>query len=236
MLDAVKNMPRGVNPLYLIQGFSTFSFAILYSSLALYITNQLGLSQKLAGNVVGLFLTFNYALHLIGGLLSGKFLSNRFLFLITTIVQSIGIALLAVGSTTALYLALSFFLVGCGLNTTSLNCLMTQKFSANDSRRETAFFIFYAMMNGGFFMGYISSGFFDFSNNYQPIFYVSLIINTLTAILSLIYWPQLKDKNTELEGLSSKKRLIRCDMGLMAITMLVPLMLISFQFSDLANP
>ena len=73
MFQSFRNMPKGVTPLYFIQIFSTFSFAILYSSLTLYLTKELELSNTAANGIVGLFLAFNYILHLIGGLIGGRF-------------------------------------------------------------------------------------------------------------------------------------------------------------------
>ena len=64
-----QGMPKGIMSLYFIQMFSTFSFAVLYSSLSLYITKQLGLSSVYSNSIVGLFLAFNFILHLFGGVL-----------------------------------------------------------------------------------------------------------------------------------------------------------------------
>jgi POT family proton-dependent oligopeptide transporter len=146
MIKTLQRMPRGMNSLYLIQACSTFSFAILYSSLSLYITQQLGLASTISNGIVGLFLAFNYVLQLLGGLIGGRYLSNRALFLITTIIQSIGILFLAISESSMLYTGLSLFLVGCGLNTTSYNSILTQRFQPDDNRREKAFFYSYAAM------------------------------------------------------------------------------------------
>lgn len=188
MIKTMHRMPRGVIPLYFIQAFSTFSFAILYSSLSLYITNQLGMSNIVSNSIVGLFLAFNYALHLLGGVIGGSYLSNRALFFITTLLQSIGIVLLAFSQTSMLYIGLSLFLVGCGLNTTCFNTMLTQRFQHDDIRQDKAFFLSYSAMNVGFFAGFIISGFYDYSNQYQQIFYLSLFTNLVTLFLMVYSW------------------------------------------------
>lgn len=111
MIHAIQKMPKGVTALYFIQAFSTFSFAILYSSLSLYITQQLGFSSTISNNIVGLFLAFNYVLHLWGGVLGGRYLSNRLLFFITNIMQGAGILVLVLSGHSMLYIGLSLFLV-----------------------------------------------------------------------------------------------------------------------------
>lgn len=173
MINMAQRMPKGLISLYFIQAFSTFSYAILYSSLSLYLTKQLGFSSLTSNSIVGLFLVFNYALHLLGGVIGGSYLSNRSLFLITTVLKSIGILFLAWSQSAMLYIGLSLFLVGCGLNTTCYNSLLTQLFDSEDNRRDKAFFWSYSAMNIGFFAGYIISGFYDHSNYYDDLFWAS---------------------------------------------------------------
>ncbi|CAM4505055.1 MAG: hypothetical protein LEGION0403_FIIPPAGN_01925 [Legionella sp.] len=84
MKKIVTNMPKGIIALYFMQALATFSYATLYSSLALFLTKQLQVEHKLSNSIVGLFLALNYVLQLIGGLLGGlggRFLSNRALVL-----------------------------------------------------------------------------------------------------------------------------------------------------------
>ncbi|KTD31158.1 proton-dependent oligopeptide transporter (POT family) [Legionella moravica] len=236
MSKLIPKMPRGVIPLYFIQGFSTFSFAVLYSSLALYSTKQLGLSNVLTNSIVGLFIAFNYILQLTGGLIGGRLLSNRCLFFITIIIQSMGIIVLALAQSSMLYLGLSLFLVGCGLNTTSLNSMLTQRFEQSDDRRETAFFINYSAMNLGFCAGYFASGFFDYSNQYQGIFYVCIMTNGVTLYLITKFWSALGDKNTPLMQMpTSQSRRQKKIAGLFSVSILVPAMFLCFHSTNLSN-
>ena len=72
--------PEGTAALFFIQIFSTLGFAVLYSTLVLYATKHLHLGVKEATTLMGVFGAFNYGLHLFGGYLGGRFLSNRKLF------------------------------------------------------------------------------------------------------------------------------------------------------------
>ncbi|MBL7479806.1 peptide MFS transporter [Legionella bononiensis] len=236
MSKLIPKMPGGVIPLYCIQGFSTFSFAVLYSSLALYSTKQLGLSNVLSNSIVGLFIAFNYILQLTGGLIGGRLLSNRVLFFITIIIQSMGLLVLALAQSSLLYLGLSLFLVGCGLNTTSFNSMLTQRFQQSDDRRETAFFFNYAAMNLGFCAGYCASGFFDFSNQYQSLFYACIITNTVTLCLIIKFWSVLRDINTPLmQRGDSHYVLLKKLIGVTITLVLIPMMFLCFHSSNLSN-
>ncbi len=228
-------MPSGVIALYFIQAFSTFSFAILYSSLPLYITKQLGIPNTPSNSIVGLFLAFNYILQLMGGLIGGRYLSNRSLFFITIIIQSIGLIFLAFCHTSLLYIGLSFFLVGCGLNTTCYNSMLTQRFQQSDKRRDSAFILSYGAMNLGFCAGYIASGFFDYSNQYQYLFYACLMTNAITLLLITKSWTALVDNNTPLMLVKNRNLLSRNFMGFTITLLLIPAMLLCFHSAHLSN-
>src|SRR5450759_6019568 len=124
--------PEGTAVLFFIQIFATLGFAVLYSTLVLYATKHLQLSVKMATTLMGVFGAFNYGLHLFGGYLGGRFLSNRNLFIGGMVLQVLGCACIAIGSVAALYWGLAFFLTGSGLNVTCLNMMLTQRFAPDD--------------------------------------------------------------------------------------------------------
>ena len=72
--------PKGTAALFFIQTFATLGFAVLYSTLVLYATKHLHFPAVEATAIMGVFGAFNYGLHMFGGYLGGRFLSNRNLF------------------------------------------------------------------------------------------------------------------------------------------------------------
>src|SRR6266540_349936 len=98
-------VPEGTAALFFIQIFATLGFAVLYSTLVLYATKHLQLSVKAATTLMGVFGAFNYGLHLFGGYLGGRFLSNRNLFVGSMALQVIGCSCIATGT-------LALFFVG----------------------------------------------------------------------------------------------------------------------------
>src|SRR3989449_6129192 len=86
----LSQVPEGTGALFFIQIFATLGFAVLYSSLVLYATKHLHLTAKEATALMGVFGAFNYGLHLFGGYLGGRFLSNRNLFIGGMVLQVLG--------------------------------------------------------------------------------------------------------------------------------------------------
>jgi hypothetical protein len=54
--QCIKRDAKRSNSTLFYSNFSTFAYAILFSSLSLYITKQLGLSSTTSNSIVGLFL------------------------------------------------------------------------------------------------------------------------------------------------------------------------------------
>jgi proton-dependent oligopeptide transporter, POT family len=218
--EFIRSMPQGSFPLFSIQIVSTLSFSVLYSTLVLYMKNKLGVSVSTANSVMGVFVAFNYGLHLLGGLWGGRLLSNRALFCVGMISQIIGCVLLALGDVSFLYYGLAAFLTGSGLNVTCINCMLTQRFKPEDTRRETAFLMNYTGMNIGFFIGFSLSGFFQLTQNYERLFLLSSVGNLVALIICWYCWEQLADKETKFSQKNKADQKKSVLLGMVLVAML----------------
>ncbi|MFZ6744376.1 peptide MFS transporter [Undibacterium sp. JH2W] len=216
-------VPEGAGALFFIQIFATLGFAVLYSTLVLYATKKLGFTVKDATAIMGVFGAFNYGLHLFGGYLAGRFISNRNLFVGGMILQVIGCATISTGSSAALYWGLAFFLTGSGLNVTCLNLMLTQRFKPEDNRRESAFLWNYAGMNLGFFIGFTAAGYYQLQEDYASLFIFATIGNFMAIVLAAVNWRRLCDLNTTLLDATPTQFRWRFLVGLAIMAGLVPL-------------
>lgn len=192
------HIPDGSAALFFIQIFCTLGFAVLYSTLVLYATRHLHFSVKEASAIMGVFGAFNYGLHLFGGYLGGRFLSNRNLFVGGMVLQVLGCGSIVLGSMAAMYWGLALFLTGSGLNVTCINMMLTQRFAPEDERRESAFLWNYAGMNIGFFIGFSVAGHYQETEAYSPLFVFATVGNFLAIVLALFNWKVLADRKTPL--------------------------------------
>jgi len=214
--------PEGTAVLFFIQIFSTLGFAVLYSTLVLYATKHLQLSTKVATTLMGVFGAFNYGLHLFGGYLGGRFLSNRNLFVGGMALQVIGCGCIAAGSLALFYVGLAFFLTGSGLNVTCINMMLTQRFTSDDPRREGAFLWNYAGMNVGFFVGFTVAGYFQGTESYASLFIFATLGNFGAIVLAMLSWKTLADRNTALLEATSKQFRLRLLLGIGILFGLIP--------------
>src|SRR5437016_941470 len=221
--------PEGTAALCFIQIFSTLGFAVLYSTLVLYATKHLQLNVKAATTLMGVFGAFNYGLHLFGGYLGGRFLSNRNLFVGGMGLQVFGCACIATGTLPLFYVGLALFLTGSGLNVTCINMMLTQRFTPDDPRREGAFLWNYAGMNVGFFVGFSVAGYFQATESYASLFIFATVGNFVAIILAVFTWRILADRNTTLLDATPKQFRMRQLAGIGILIGTVPVVWLMLQ-------
>src|SRR5256885_2177220 len=214
--------PEGTAALFFIQIFATLGFAVLYSTLVLYATKHLHLGVKAATTLMGVFGAFNYGLHLFGGYLGGRFISNRNLFVGGMALQVFGCACIATGTLPLFYVGLALFLTGSGLNVTCINMMLTQRFTPEDPRREGAFLWNYAGMNVGFFVGFSVAGYFQGTESYASLFIFATLGNFVSIVLAFLSWKTLADRNTPLLDKTPKQFQLRQLAGIGILFGLVP--------------
>ncbi len=233
--NKLSKIPEGSGALFFIQIFSTLGFAVLYSTLVLYATKHLNFTGKEATAIMGVFGAFNYGLHLFGGYLGGRFMSNRNLFVGGMVLQVIGCACIAGGTVNLLYWGLALFLTGSGLNITCINMMLTQRFKPEDMRREGAFLWNYAGMNLGFFIGFAVAGYFQELGDYPSLFIFATVGNFLAIVLAGVNWKAISDLNTPLLDATSAQYRARFIAGMCIMTGLVPIVYWLLQHAELSG-
>ncbi len=232
----VHDMRRGTQALFFTQIFSTLSYCVLYSTLVLYGTEKLKLSASVMTTLMGSYVAFNYGLHFLGGYMSGRFTSNRSLFVIGVACQVVACFIIAQTTFASLMLGLSIFLTGSGLNVTCMNNMVTQLFDdPKDPRREKAFLWNYSGMNIGFFLGYAIAGYYELSKGYSALFTFGGCASSIAIILIILNWKRLKDKDTYLTEMPKEKQKIQFIKGLAIIFIVFLALIVLLRHAELSN-
>ncbi len=230
-----KRIPEGSAALFFIQIFATLSYAVLYSTLVLFMKQGLDFSTTEANSVMGSFIAFNYGLHLLGGFFGGRNLSYRNLFITGIGLQITGVLLLSVEARAAYYWGLATFLTGSGLNVTCINMMVTQLFKPEDKRREAAFLWNYSGMNLGFFLGFALAGFFQLHRAFHELFIATSISGVITVIIAGFNWQTIRDRNTPLVTSKTDSYLQRTLIGTFAILIMIPILHWLLGHANLSN-
>lgn len=229
-------LPSGTWFILLIQVFSTMSFAVLYASLVLYMTQKLGFTNRQANTLTGVYFAYNFALHLLSGYLAGRLFSYRSLIATGLVFQLIGCMVLALDTMSSLYWGLSCMLVGTGTMVTCINMLVSQLYDdRKDPRRETSFMINYSAMNIGFFLGFTISGYFQLNQNFNQLFFITAFANFFTLFIMALGWRKLRDKATDFIKATPVGRWRRLALGYGLVFVLVPSLTILLRHEQLSD-
>lgn len=206
-----QNKRTSLFALFWIRLLSSVAFAVLFSSLSLYLVNNAKYNLKTASDLVGAFIAFNYFLPVIGGYIGDHLIDFKSLFILGHIARGIGCFLLVYFFHYP-YLGLAFFLIGSLGSSVSINMFITKLFPPEDiARRKIAFYWNYAGMNLGFLIGYTIAGKLGLSNHYFYLFWFASAISMFTAILAYFV----------LNFESPKKNIAKFAVGVSIISLLV---------------
>ena len=190
-----KELPKGVFNINLVQIFSTTGFAVLLGLLNFYLYRH-GLSHTEANTLTASFFALNFLFHMLAGTIGGRYLSFRALFLISLLLQVIGLFLIAFHTHSIILIGMAVFITGSGLNVSCINMMLTQLFSQDDKRRRIAFSINYSFMNIGFVLSFVIAGILQSYNLYSPAFIFAAVCIIISMLIHLKNWQYVADKGT----------------------------------------
>ncbi len=228
-------MPRSIYFIFVLQIFSTMSFAVLYSTLVLFMHEKLGFSDHKADLITGVFFAYNFGLHLLAGIIGGRLLSYRLVIAISLVAQLIGCLFLSQLTPTAFYIGLAVILTGAGNMVTCINMLVSENFSKGDERREKAFFWMYSGMNVGFFLGFSLAGHFQLTDNYAMLFTLTSISNVISLLVVFMAWRLFKDKYSVLAELPKSSVVKRNALGFLIIACLPFILFFLLQHAEISG-
>lgn len=175
----------------MIERFAVYA-SVYY--LLLLLTKQYGFSYNDGFKLYGAFASLMFALPIIGGIISDKYIGYQYSLLLGLLFMGAGYLLLAV-MPTCLTFALSLLIVGNGLYKPSSTSLLGTYYLPGDSRHYISFSIYYGLMNIGTLLSTMLFGLIWKLFGYTVACYVSGIVSMFGAILSLAVWQQLKGEN-----------------------------------------
>jgi proton-dependent oligopeptide transporter, POT family len=161
-----KGHPTALYLLFFTEMWERFSYYGMRGILILYLTKSvieggLGIEEKSANLIYGFFTGFVYFTPLIGGWLADNFLGQRKAITIGGITMMIGqLALFAMNNQAGLYIGLLLLIIGNGFFKPNISTLVGRLYEPGDTRRDSAFSIFYMGINLGAFLAPLVIGLF----------------------------------------------------------------------------
>jgi len=156
--------PAGLSTLFFTEMWERFSYYGMRAFLIFYMTRSVdvgarGMSDVDAGLVIGLYTSAVYLLSLPGGWIADRFLGQRRAVTYGGLGIMFGNVVLALPVDSLFYPGLALAAIGTGLLKPNVSTIVGQLYTANDSRRESGFTIYYMGINIGAFFAPLACGF-----------------------------------------------------------------------------
>jgi POT family proton-dependent oligopeptide transporter len=153
-----RGQPRGLATLFLTEMWERFSFYGARAILILFMTaaasrGGLGLSDKTASSIYGLYLAGAYFSSVFGGWIADRLVGAQRALLAGGVLIMIGNAMLASGTTQVFFLGLLVTMLGVGLLKPNVSAIVGQLYPEGGSRCDAGFSIFYMGINLGSVLG-----------------------------------------------------------------------------------
>lgn len=161
-----KGHPKGLYLLFFTEMWERFSYYGMRAILVLYLTKSyleggLAINTQTASLIYGFFTGFVYFTPLIGGWLADKYLGQRKSITIGGTIMMLGqFTLFALNTHVGMYIGLFLLIIGNGFFKPNISTLVGSLYKEGDSRRDSAFSIFYMGINLGALIAPILIGIF----------------------------------------------------------------------------
>lgn len=175
--DTFLGHPKGLFLLFASELWERFSFYALRAVLVLYLTaltvdGGLGWAKADALKLYGVYTGLIYITPLIGGWLADNKLGQRKAVLIGAVAMAAGQFVLSAFDG-GLYVGLSLLICGNGLFKPNISTMVGDLYAKTDTRRDSAFTIFYMGINIGSFLAGIAAGVVSAAYSFKAAFFVA---------------------------------------------------------------
>src|SRR5215470_15368786 len=150
--------PRGLATLFLTEVGERFTYYGMRAILILFMVETLakgglGLDDRTANAIYGLYQASTYLLSLFGGWIADRLIGQQRAVFTGGLLIVLGNAMLTLGRPTAFFLGLTVIALGVGLLKPNVSAIVAQLYPEGGARRDAGFSIFYSGINLGALVG-----------------------------------------------------------------------------------
>ena len=148
--------PRGLFTLFFTEMWERFTYYGMRALLILFMVDGvagLGIDDRTASSIYGLYLGTGYLMSLFGGYIADRLIGQQRAVIAGGILITLGNATLVSGTPQIFFLGLLINVFGVGLLKPNVSAIVAQLYPEGGSRRDAGFSIFYMGINTGSFLG-----------------------------------------------------------------------------------
>lgn len=197
-----KGHPKGIYLLFATEMWERFSYYGMRALFSLYMLNALLFDKTLSGQIYGSYTGLVYLTPLIGGYIADRYWGNRRSIMVGALIMAIGQFLLFLSglffedvsfATILMFSGLGLLIAGNGFFKPNISSMVGQLYEPSDSRKDSAYTIFYMGVNTGSFIAPLVCGFFGDTGN-PADFKWGFLAACIGMLIGLAVFALFKDK------------------------------------------
>ena len=161
----VMGHPTGLFVLFFTEMWERFSYYGMRAILVIFLTGMVagenpgwGWDKSAALSLLGTYAMFVYLTPIIGGWLADNKIGYRMAVVIGALLMTLGHASMAIETPTALYIGITFLIIGNGFFKPNMTSIISKMYEGHDDKKDGAYNIFYMGVNAGAFLGIMLCG------------------------------------------------------------------------------
>ncbi|HLS94416.1 POT family proton-dependent oligopeptide transporter [Sphingobacterium allocomposti] len=145
--------PKQLWYLFLVEMWERFCFYGMRGVLAIFMVDQLLLTEKDANLKYGAIQAFVYAFTFVGGIFADKILGFKRSLTFGAVLMVLGNGLIAIDPHQFFYFGIALTIIGTGFFKPNISSMVGDLYREGDSRRDAGFGVFYSGINVGALLG-----------------------------------------------------------------------------------
>ena len=191
--------PKGLFVLFFAEMWERFSYYGMRALLIFYLTKHWLFSDEKSGVIYGAYTALVYITPVLGGYLADRYLGQRKAVAYGAVLLTFGHFLMGfegsggqdAASLSLFWLALAFIIVGSGFLKANISVIVGQLYPRTDTRRDSAYTIFYVGINLGAALGSLLCGYLGEAYGWSYGFGAAGVGMLLGLIVFIVFKPLL---------------------------------------------
>lgn len=201
-MNSSKGHPKGLYLLFVTEMWERFSYYGMRALFMLYMVQALLFDKEMASQVYGSYTGLVYLTPLIGGYIADRYWGNRRSIVIGAVTMAIGQFLLFLSACYFHHIEMAKYLMFCGLGLLilgngffkpNISTMVGQLYTADDSRKDAAFTIFYMGVNVGSTLAPLVCGLVG-NTGHPEDFKWGFLVSCLGMLLAAMVFQAFKNK------------------------------------------
>lgn len=219
--------PKQLWYLFLVEMWERFCFYGMRGVLAIFMVDQLLLSDVEANLKYGAIQAFVYAFTFVGGIFADKILGFKKSLVFGAILMVLGNGLIAVSPHDFFYIGIALTIIGTGFFKPNVSSMVGDLYKEDDPRRDAGFGVFYSGINVGALLGGALCVYLGKSVSWNASFLAAAIVMVIGLVMFLMtkrYLGPIGDSPLQAE--SNQKRLTKEALVYIGALVCIPLIFI----------